>query len=57
MKIANAVDITDAMLSHHIGRIEYFPGGWFTVALVDGSWGQGRSVGEAFDNIARKIAA
>jgi predicted RNase H-like HicB family nuclease len=53
----NAVDITEAMLRHHIGRIEYYPGGNFVVALVDGSWGQGKSVGEAFANIQRKRRA
>lgn len=56
-RIETEVDFTGAMLAHHIGRIERFPGGWFTVALMDGSWGQGKSVGEAFANIKRKVAA
>lgn len=54
---ANAIDITSAMITANIGRIERFPGGWFTVALMDGSWGQGRSLGEAFDNIGKRRQA
>jgi hypothetical protein len=56
-KIEHMIDVTSAMVSLNIGKIERYPGGHFTVALMDGSLGQGRSVGEAFDNIQHKRRA
>lgn len=52
------VDVTAAMIALNIGKIERYPGGFFTVALMDGSVSPAcKSVGEAFEKIQRRSAA
>jgi len=52
------VDVTAAMVALNIASINRYPGGYFTVALMDGSYSPPcKSVGEAYESIQRRAAA
>ena len=57
IEAATMVDVTAAMVALNIAKIERYPGGFFTVALMDGSYSPPcKSVGEAYDSIQRRAA-
>lgn len=49
--IAGEIDLSRMMVENNIGKIERYPGGWFTVALMNGAHARGRSVGEAYQRL------
>jgi hypothetical protein len=49
--LERSFDLTDVMTENNISSIQRYPGGWFTVALMTGEFGRGKSVGEAYRNI------
>lgn len=52
--LERSFDLTDVMVENNIGKIERYPGGWFTVARFDGTHGRGKSVGEAYRDLCQR---